>query len=139
MNGLQGFPTKVSRDKHFEYCKDNKTVRIEMPKGGSLVKCKSGQYQFKVPFIMYADFEAILELIEAANPSPESPYIKVISQHIPSGFCVNSKFAYGKVETALKLYRAKDCVKVFCDYISNESRRLHHAYVSREDNETSNS
>ena len=37
-----------------------------------------------------------------------------------------SKFAYGKVENPLKLYRGEDHVDVFCDYISNEARRLHH-------------
>ena len=85
--------TEISRDKHFEYCKDNETVRIEMPKEGSLVKFQDGQNQFKFPFIMYADFESILEPIEATNPNPESSYTKVINQQIPIGFCVNSKFA----------------------------------------------
>ena len=42
---------------------------------------------------------------------PEESYTKVINQHIPPGFCLYSKFAYGKVENPLKLYRWKDCVK----------------------------
>ena len=46
MNCLQGFPTEISRDKRFEYCKDNETVRIEMPKEDSFVKFHDGQYQF---------------------------------------------------------------------------------------------
>ena len=131
MNCLQGFPTEISRDKNFEYCKDNETVRIEMPKEGSLVKFKSGQYQFKVPFIMYADFESILKPIQATNPNPESLYTKVINQHIPSGFCVNSKFAYGKVENPSKLYRGEDCVEVLCNYICNEARRLYHMFARK--------
>ena len=63
---------------------------------------------------MYADFKAILKPIQATNPYPESSHAKVINQHIPSGFCVNSKFVYGKVENRLKLYRGEDCVEVFC-------------------------
>ena len=98
LNCLQGFPTKISRDNHFKYCKDNKTVRIEMPKEGSLVKFQDGQYEFKVPFIMYADFKAILKQIEGPQPNPERPCTKVIKWHILSGFCVNSQFAYGKVK-----------------------------------------
>ena len=92
-----------------------------MPEEGSLVKFHDGQYQFKVPFIMYTDFEVILDPIEEPCPSSKSSYTKVINQHIPSGFCVNSKFAYGKVENPLKLYRGEDCVEVFCNYISNEA------------------
>ena len=116
MNCLQGCPTEISRHKHFEYCKDNKTVRIKMPNESSFVKFQGEQNQFKVPFIMYADFEAILKPIEAKpgqgpspKPNPESSYAestgkaytKGINQHIPSGICVNSKFAYGEVEKTL--------------------------------------
>ena len=88
MNCLQGFPYEESRDKHFECCKDNKTVRIEMSKKGSFMKFHDGQYQLKVPFVMYADFEAILEPIKESTLNPESSYTKEINKHIPSGFYV---------------------------------------------------
>ena len=68
LNCLQGFHSEKSRDNHFEYCKDNEAVRIKMPKEGSFVEFHDGKNQFKVPFIMYADFEAILkpkEVIES--------------------------------------------------------------------------
>ena len=61
LNCLQGFHSEESRDKHFEYCKGNEAVRIEIPKEGSFVEFHDGQNQFKVPFTMYADFEAILK------------------------------------------------------------------------------
>ena len=70
---------------------------------------------------MYTDFEAILEQIEAPEPNPESSYTDGINQHIPSGFCVNSKFTYGKVKNPIKLYKGEGCVAVFCDYISNKA------------------
>ena len=76
MNCLQGFQYEESRDKHFEYCKDNETVRIEMPKEGSLVKFQNGQYQFKVPFIMYTNFESILEPMK-------SPTLKLLISMFP--------------------------------------------------------
>ena len=61
MNCLQGFMQESSREQHQVYCEDNESVRVEMPKQGSTVEFKDGQNQFKVPFIMYADFESILE------------------------------------------------------------------------------
>ena len=67
MNCLQGFSTEISRDDHFKYCKDNETVRIEIPKRGSFMRFHDGQYLFKVPFIMYADFQVILKPIEAPD------------------------------------------------------------------------
>ena len=128
MNCLQGFHSEESRDKHYEYYKDNQTVRIEMPNRGSFVKFHDGQYQFKVQFVMYADFEAILKPIKAQKPNTEESYTKEINQHIPSGFCAYCKFAYGKVENPLKLYRGEDCVNMFCDYIENEAKRLSHIF-----------
>ena len=131
MNCLQGFPTKISRDKHFEYCKDNETVTIEMPEEGSLVKFHDAQYQFKTPFIMYTDFEAILEPMEGPAPNPEESYTTKINKHIPSGFCVYSKLAYEKVENPLKLYKGEDCVVLFCDYICNVAKRLYHMFPEK--------
>ena len=63
-NCLQGFTLESSRDEHYVYCIDNETVRVEMLKSGSTVEFYDGQNQFKVPFMMYVDFEAILKPIQ---------------------------------------------------------------------------
>ena len=131
LNCLQGFHSEESRDNHFEYCKDNEAVRIEMPKEGSFVEFHNGQNQFKVPFTMYADFEAILKPKVLIELDPEKSCIKEINQHIPSSFCVNSKFAYGEVENPLKLYRGENCVEVFCNYIENKAKRLYHMFPEK--------
>ena len=88
MNGLQGFMQESSRDQHQVYCEDNESVRAEMPKQSSTVEFKDGQNQFKVPFIMYADFESILEPmgpVEPGSPNPNQPYTNEVNQHMPSG------------------------------------------------------
>ena len=63
-NCLQSFTQELSRDEHKVYCIDNKTVRVEMPQKGLTVEFCDGQNQVKVPFMMYTDFEAILEPIQ---------------------------------------------------------------------------
>ena len=108
LNCLQVFSLEGSRDKHYEYCKDNEAVMIEMPKEGSFVEFHDGQNQFKVTFVMYADFKAIFKPTKGSNFNPDTPYTKEINQHIPSGFCVYSKFAYGDVKNPLKLYRGEE-------------------------------
>ena len=67
INCLQGFVEKKSRDEHLIYCRINEAVRIEMPKRNPIVHSSDGQYQFKVPFVMYADFESILQPIQGAS------------------------------------------------------------------------
>ena len=86
---------ELSRDKHYGYCIDNETVRVERLKKGSTVEFYDGQNQFRVPFMMYADFELIRMQIEGPSPDLINPYSQEVSQHIPSGFCIYSKFAYG--------------------------------------------
>ena len=86
MNCLQGFPTEISRDNHFEYCKDNKAVRIEMPKESSLINFHDGQYQFKVPFTMYADFESILKPTEGPVPTQRNRTLKLLISTFPLAF-----------------------------------------------------
>ena len=132
INCLQGFHSEESRDKHYNYCKDNEVVRIEMPKPGSFIEFHNGQNQFKVPFTMYADFGAILRPVHGGPAlNPNKPYTKKVNQHIPSDFCIYSKFAYGEVKDSLKLYRGKDCTQVFCDYIKKEARRLYHMFLEK--------
>ena len=126
MNCLQGFQQEISRDKHRNYCLDNESVKVEIPHKKQIVEFCDGQYQYKVPFAMYADFESLLEPIHgSASKDPSGPWTTVKNNHIPSGWCVYSEFAYGKVENPLTLYRGKDCVKKFCDHIIGEAHRLY--------------
>ena len=78
-----------------------------------IVEYSDGQFQFKVLFIMYADFESIIELIQGMGNNPMISATRDINVHIPSGWCVHSEFAYGEVKNPLKLYREKDWVKKF--------------------------
>ena len=87
---------ELSRDQHQVYCKDNKTVRVEMPKKGLTAEFY-GHNQCRVLFIMYADFEALLKPIDPKQKSPKESsaegvpmrhYTMSVNQHILSGYCV---------------------------------------------------
>ena len=103
-----------SRDQHQVYCEDNESVRVEMPRQGSTAEFKDGQNQFRVLFIIYADFESILEPKDPVQlESPSQLYTNEVNQHMSSGWCVYSKFAYGDVDNPLRTYRAKIALKPF--------------------------
>ena len=130
-NCLQGFDQEFSRDRHQVCCEDNEIVRVEMPRKGSKIEFCDGQNQFKVPFIMYTDFESILEPIQGPNPEPTGLYTSEVTKHSPSGWCIYSKFTYGEVKDPLKRYRGKDCLEKFCDYIRQEAHRLYHMFPEK--------
>ena len=102
-----------------------------MPHKRPIVEYSDGQFQFKVPFIMYADFESILELIQGPGNNPRISTTRGINVHVPSGWCVRSKFAYGEVKDPLNLYRGKDCVRKFCEHIIGEAHHLYHSFLEK--------
>ena len=124
-NCLNGFESEIIRDEHYEYCRSKDSVRVEMPTKNPIVKYADGQYQFKVPFVIYADFESVLVPVSGAPNNPELSSTRGINVHQPSGWCMYSKFAYGKVTNPLKQYRGRDCVSKFCETIIAEAKRLY--------------
>ena len=102
VNCLQVFNWTVSQNKHYGNCIDHKAVQTEISwkEKDKWVQYHNGQKQLKVPFIMYAGFESILEPMEKNSKGR-------VNKHVPLGFAVYSKFAYGNVPDPLKAYRRK--------------------------------
>ena len=116
INCMQGFNEARSRDEHYVYRRWNEAVRIEMPNKKPIVRYSDGQYQFKVPFMMYADFESILEPIQGASNHPNVSSNREVNVHTPSGWCIYSHFSYGDVTNPLTQYRGPDCISKFCKH-----------------------
>ena len=131
INCLQGFAEQKSRDEHLIYCRNNEAVRIEMPNKNPIVKYSYGQYQFKVPFMMYADFESILEPIQGASNNPNISSTRGVNIHTPSGWCVYSKFSYGDIANPLTEYSGSDCVEKFYEHIISEAKRLYNSFPEK--------
>ena len=65
MNCLNDFRAESARDKHYEYCSSNGHVKAKIPTDKEKwLKFHDRQYQFKVPFMLYADFESILKPVD---------------------------------------------------------------------------
>ena len=139
MNCLNGFRKASPRDKYYEYSSSNGRVKVNMPtEKEKLLKFHDGQYQFKVPFMLYADFESILKPVDEryrdrmntmkTERKGKASYTEKINTHVPSGWCVHSTFAYGDVPDPLKMYRGKDCVENFVEYIEEDVKRLYETF-----------
>ena len=55
-----------------------------MPIKNPTVKCTDGQYQFNVPFVIYADFESILVPVSSAPNILDKSSFRGINVHEPS-------------------------------------------------------
>ena len=80
-NCSNGFESEIIRDEHYEYCRSKDSVRVEMPTKNPIVKYADGQYQFKVPFVIYSDFESILVPVSGAANNPEMSSTRGINVH----------------------------------------------------------
>ena len=128
INCLQGFAEWKSRDEHYIYCRLNEAVRIEIPNRKPIARYSNGQYQFKVPFMMYTDFELILEPIQGVSNNPDISSTTGVNIHTPSGWCIYSHFTYGNVTNPLAQYRGPDCISKFYTHIISEAKRLYNSF-----------
>ena len=122
--------------KHYEYCSSNGHVKVNMlTEEEKFFKLHDEQYQFMLLFMLYADFESIAKPVDElyrekmnrmkAGRKGKAAYTEKISKHVPSEWRVHSTFAYGDVSDPLKMYRGKDCVEKFVEYIKEEVKRLY--------------
>ena len=83
---LNHFP-KGKLKNHEEYCFQNETIKIEMPKEGSSISFKHHNRSIKVPFVVYADFEAFTKEIKTIPQNDRVAFTQKYQHHQPSGFC----------------------------------------------------
>ena len=65
------FQSEESLRKHEEYCSNHKAVKVKMPKKGTKLCFENHQRSMRVPFVVYADFEAFPEGISTCQPNSD--------------------------------------------------------------------
>ena len=88
---LNGFATVKSLAKHEEYCEKHPVARRVLPEPEkAILQFNHLNYSMRVPFIVYADFEAVTKPVHTCQPNPELSYTKQYQKHIPSSFSYNN-------------------------------------------------
>ena len=62
---LNHFPNDEALKIHKESCEQFEFVKIEMPKEGETCRFKNFNREMKIPFVVYADFESIVEKVSS--------------------------------------------------------------------------
>ena len=68
----------------------------------------------KVPFIIYADLESLLEKKNSCHNNPEKSTTTKINKHKPSGYSLFTHYSFDTRKNKLYYYRGKNCMKKFC-------------------------
>ena len=99
----------------------NGTQRIEMPQPGSKVFFYQHQKQLPLPFVIYADFEAITEKIDSCSPPQHKSYTQAYQKHKPSGFGYKVVCHYDqKYSKPAVIYRGENPVPKFIQHLFRE-------------------
>ncbi|XP_057296306.1 uncharacterized protein LOC130625271 [Hydractinia symbiolongicarpus] len=122
-NCMHGFRSQETRDNHMKVCMDHDFCEIVIPKEGTVLKHEDGQKSLRMPFIIYADTECILEPVQGCDGDPEKSHTRDVSKHVASGYAFITNFAHGEVEESSDCYRGKDCTERFCKGLRDQVNR----------------
>ena len=88
MHCLQCFSFEKVLNNHKDNCiQVNGTQAVKMPdKDNNILKFNNFHKQLPVPFVIYADFEAITEKILGCQPKNDKPYTETYQKHKDCGY-----------------------------------------------------
>ena len=130
LNCLNSFKCKQSLDKHKEYCYNNECVKTIMPEPNTFLKFKNFPHSEKVPFVVYADTEALIKDIHNCDPNPNKSYTKKYQKHEPVSFSYYIKCFDNKVcEPILRSYtketpEGEDAMDIFIKWLEEDVKAI---------------
>ena len=112
LNCFHSYRTKNKLEAHKNICD---YYHVEMPtKDNNTIKYNQGEKSIKLPFVVYADLERLLEKMSTCYNNPEKSSTTEIDKHTPSGYSIFTHCSFDKSKNKLNYYRGEDCMKTFC-------------------------
>ena len=122
-------------DKHIEYCSNNKTGVVDMPKPNTFLHFKNHYKQLPVPFVVYADFECFTKPMSSCSPNPKDSYNYNYQLHEPSGFCFYVKSIVPGIHitpiTYTKTSEDDNVAKIFVEKLEEVTKGIYNDFYKR--------
>ena len=125
MHCLQGFSSERVLNNHKDNCiQVNGTQAVKMPdKDNNILKFNNFHKQLPVPFVIYADFEAITEKISSCLPTcnNDKSYTEAYQKHTDCGYSYKIVCCYDdKYSKPVTIYRGEKAVHKFMEAMQGE-------------------
>ena len=118
LNCLHSFRTKSKLESHKNVCENKDFFNIVMPsEDPKLLEFNQYQKSDKVPFIIHADLECVIQNLDGRKSNPEKSSTAKVGEHIPSEFSFSTILSFKSIENKHDVYRGKDCLKKFCESV----------------------
>ena len=119
---LQCFSREDVLTEHKNNCVSiNGKQAINMPEKGDKVYFKNRHKQLPVPFVIYADFEALTEKIQGCQPNNEKSYTEAYQKHTDCGYGYKVVCCYDdKYSKPVQIHRGENAVHKFMENMLEE-------------------
>ena len=119
---LQCFSREDVLTEHIKNCLSiNGKQAIKMPEKGQHVSFRNYYKQIPVPFVIYADFEAITEKVHGCQPNNEKSYTEAYQKHIDCGYGYKLVCHYNdEFSKPVQVFRGENAVYNFMEKMIEE-------------------
>ena len=125
LNCFHAYSTKNKLEAHKKICENHDYCHVEMPtKDNNTIKSNQGEKSIKLPFVIYADLECLLEKMSTCINNPNESSTTEINKHIPSGYSIFTHCSFDKSKNKLNYYRGNDCMKKFCKDLREHATKI---------------
>ena len=93
-------------------------------KNNNIIKYNHGEKSMKLPFVIYADLECLLEKMSTCINNPNESSTTKINQHTPSGYSIFTHCSFDKSKNKFNYYRGKDCMKKFSKDLREHASKI---------------
>ena len=117
LNCFHSYRTENKLEAHKKICENYDYCYIEMPtKNNNITKYNHGEKSMKLPFVIYADLECLLEKMSTCinNSNELSLSTTEINKYTPSGYSIFTHCSFDESKNKLNYYRKDDCMNKFC-------------------------
>ena len=127
MHCLQCFSSERVLNDHKDNCiQVNGTQAVKMPtKDNNTLKFNNFHKQQPVPFVIYADFEAITEKIQGCQPNNDKSYTEAYQKHTDCGYGYKVVCCYDdKYTKPIQTYRGEHAVNGFMEKMLEQVEKI---------------
>ena len=89
-----------------------------------IIKYNQGEKSIKLPFIIYADLECLLEKMNNCYNNPEESSTTEINKQTPSGYSLFTHCSFDETKNKLDYYRGEDCMKKLCKDLREHATKI---------------
>ena len=124
LNCFHSYSTKNKLEAHKKICENHDHCHVEMPTKNNNIKYNHGEKSMKLPFVIYADLECLLEKMSTCINNPNESSTTKINKHLSLGYSIFTHCSLDESKNKLNYYRDKDCMKKFSKDLREHASKI---------------